>query len=98
MAVVHGLSSSRAAGSTSPSTRRLAGSDQSLHPWAAVGLDPDQHLVGLGVAGGWSATSARRDSIPATPPGSRRRASRRPVSYTHLRAHETRHDLVCRLL
>ena len=21
-----------------------------------------------------------------------------PVSYTHLRAHETRHDLVCRLL
>src|SRR5450756_3043190 len=27
------------------------------------------------------------------------RAFRRlPVSYTHLRAHETRHDLVCRLL
>src|SRR5450756_2055085 len=24
--------------------------------------------------------------------------SRRAVSYTHLRAHETRHDLVCRLL
>src|SRR5450756_1703306 len=24
--------------------------------------------------------------------------SRNPVSYTHLRAHETRHDLVCRLL
>ena len=23
---------------------------------------------------------------------------RRAVSYTHLRAHETRHDLVCRLL
>src|SRR5428012_23945 len=27
-----------------------------------------------------------------------RRAARAPVSYTHLRAHETRHDLVCRLL
>src|SRR5450759_3817656 len=27
-----------------------------------------------------------------------RHSSRRPVSYTHLRAHETRHDLVCRLL
>src|SRR5450756_2082907 len=26
------------------------------------------------------------------------KSSRRPVSYTHLRAHETRHDLVCRLL
>ena len=25
-------------------------------------------------------------------------ASPSPVSYTHLRAHETRHDLVCRLL
>src|SRR5450759_3574081 len=24
--------------------------------------------------------------------------SQKPVSYTHLRAHETRHDLVCRLL
>src|SRR5450756_1387454 len=27
-----------------------------------------------------------------------RRLSPRAVSYTHLRAHETRHDLVCRLL
>src|SRR5450756_2826651 len=26
------------------------------------------------------------------------KSSRRSVSYTHLRAHETRHDLVCRLL
>src|SRR5450756_2022336 len=25
-------------------------------------------------------------------------SARKPVSYTHLRAHETRHDLVCRLL
>src|SRR5665648_1262451 len=31
-------------------------------------------------------TSFRTLSVPA------------PVSYTHLRAHETRHDLVCRLL
>src|SRR5450756_2492221 len=28
----------------------------------------------------------------------RRKQVHRPVSYTHLRAHETRHDLVCRLL
>src|SRR5450756_1880806 len=27
-----------------------------------------------------------------------RPTAQRPVSYTHLRAHETRHDLVCRLL
>src|SRR5450759_5594184 len=30
--------------------------------------------------------------ITKTPPAAE------PVSYTHLRAHETRHDLVCRLL
>src|SRR5450756_2686409 len=30
--------------------------------------------------------------------GRRRRPDPGPVSYTHLRAHETRHDLVCRLL
>src|SRR5450756_2780950 len=28
----------------------------------------------------------------------RKRRGSTPVSYTHLRAHETRHDLVCRLL
>src|SRR5450756_3198810 len=30
--------------------------------------------------------------------GARQDAGNTPVSYTHLRAHETRHDLVCRLL
>src|SRR5450756_683804 len=40
---------------------------------------------------------------PVGPVRLRRRApggrhARRPSSYTHLRAHETRHDLVCRLL
>src|SRR5659263_783536 len=37
-------------------------------------------------------------STPTSPVASARRAARAPVSYTHLRAHETRHDLVCRLL
>src|SRR5450756_685720 len=31
-------------------------------------------------------------------PTSRTRWAFRPTSYTHLRAHETRHELVCRLL
>src|SRR5450759_3355976 len=52
-----------------------------------------------------------RDRCRWNPPGSSRISSRttapllrwngarvRSVSYTHLRAHETRHDLVCRLL
>src|SRR5450756_2967858 len=33
-----------------------------------------------------------------TPPTRTDAVSHGPVSYTHLRAHETRHDLVCRLL
>ena len=35
---------------------------------------------------------------PWQKPVAMRWASTGPVSYTHLRAHETRHDLVCRLL
>src|SRR5659263_686763 len=39
---------------------------------------------------------------PSTPPAASTSATPppgpEPVSYTHLRAHETRHDLVCRLL
>src|SRR5450759_3302654 len=34
-------------------------------------------------------------SAPASPPRSPPLPSPTPVSYTHLRAHETRHDLVC---
>src|SRR5665648_611993 len=33
-----------------------------------------------------------------TPRALRKNRATEPVSYTHLRAHETRHDLVCRLL
>src|SRR5450759_1623930 len=36
--------------------------------------------------------------LETDPIGSGLVASLAPVSYTHLRAHETRHDLVCRLL
>src|SRR5450756_456653 len=58
----------------------------------------------------WAFASARTRPDPPAPlrSGSRAasrppqaagcRPSHRPVSYTHLRAHETRHDLVCRLL
>src|SRR5659263_648552 len=35
---------------------------------------------------------------PSRREGMQRRRSLESVSYTHLRAHETRHDLVCRLL
>src|SRR5450756_1491832 len=41
--------------------------------------------------------SERRDGRTSTA-SSRHREALWPVSYTHLRAHETRHDLVCRLL
>src|SRR5450756_2826169 len=47
-------------------------------------------------------TAAASVSMRRTPAADLRSSSGRmciqPVSYTHLRAHETRHDLVCRLL
>src|SRR5450759_731945 len=48
-----------------------------------------------------NASSPRVMVITLISPGtdsSRTRCPSRSVSYTHLRAHETRHDLVCRLL
>src|SRR5450759_5882839 len=37
-------------------------------------------------------------NLPSSSTALSRAAGPWPVSYTHLRAHETRHDLVCRLL
>jgi hypothetical protein len=55
----------------------VAGREQRLHPRTAVGLDPDDHRVRLAVA-----EMVRDQSVqhrdPATPSGSRRRASLRP--------------------
>ena len=50
---------------------------------------------------GW--LSAEYRLLPGSTPQRQSRelmklSGRTPVSYTHLRAHETRHDLVCRLL
>src|SRR5450756_2639225 len=51
-----------------------------------------------------NARAAQSSPVPAHtvigPPAPTRSCGIRPmtVSYTHLRAHETRHDLVCRLL
>src|SRR5450756_2754451 len=42
-------------------------------------------------------TEAARRRSSASLPGMMM-STAEPVSYTHLRAHETRHDLVCRLL
>src|SRR5450756_1032078 len=40
----------------------------------------------------------QRPPYTPRPQGDAQRPPYTPVSYTHLRAHETRHDLVCRLL
>src|SRR5450756_3250906 len=53
-------------------------------------------------AGGMAGLAVGRRLPPAASfswmPMTTKGASRSSVSYTHLRAHETRHDLVCRLL
>src|SRR5450756_1392341 len=58
----------------------------------------------VGVRASFSSLRASRDRTAHSPAERSRSASCREyhwlssVSYTHLRAHETRHDLVCRLL
>src|SRR5450759_1919831 len=61
--------------------------------WTALldALEPDLIEVGDAFHPAWCAWRvAQRRGIPLV--------AFYPVSYTHLRAHETRHDLVCRLL
>src|SRR5450756_195501 len=64
----------------------------------AFGPSASRHLSS--VVGG--AANVDEELIQLARRGASRRAQREhnshPVSYTHLRAHETRHDLVCRLL
>ena len=55
---------------------------------SAPAAQPDRHADA--VAGGANAAGRRRTGAHAT--------GQQPVSYTHLRAHETVLDLVCRLL
>src|SRR5450756_812907 len=52
--------------------------------WNARAMSPSKEVP---LEGGASTAIHRLDGVVL-----------RPVSYTHLRAHETRHDLVCRLL
>src|SRR5450759_3301581 len=44
------------------------------------------------------AGTGQRQQFTGREPRHHKPYGRGPVSYTHLRAHETRHDLVCRLL
>src|SRR5450756_643279 len=88
------------------------GSARQLPPAASapLAIQPVQE-PGHGAYASFLAAGVGQDEYPAGEPcpgfaallpGGRpvrgRRARREPVSYTHLRAHETRHDLVCRLL
>src|SRR5450756_1988413 len=55
-------------------------------------VTPDSGSTWCGYPAASSAEDSRSECATNT------LSSARPVSYTHLRAHETRHDLVCRLL
>src|SRR5450756_3088223 len=52
----------------------------------------------LKLAGLWLPSSGVRTHSHVRQSSSHSNPGDTPVSYTHLRAHETRHDLVCRLL
>src|SRR5450759_276145 len=72
--------------------RSFAGSDGS-RPVAGLMQGSDGDFYGSTVYGG---TSGNGTVFKVTPRGTL--ITLYSVSYTHLRAHETRHDLVCRLL
>src|SRR5659263_741977 len=61
--------------------------------WAVIELTPG--IVVISISGYFSSIVLLRCENVENTFGSPRTAT---VSYTHLRAHETRHDLVCRLL
>src|SRR5450756_1679882 len=69
-----------------------------INPKARVYAEPQAAAVmeeaGVGAEQTVAGQALTFGPVQVTPVGHRHA----PVSYTHLRAHETRHDLVCRLL
>src|SRR5450756_2888194 len=63
--------------------------EQAIKAWRSTRGTPTA-ATPRGLSGRRSPRSPRARPWVGAPPA--------PVSYTHLRAHETRHDLVCRLL
>src|SRR5450756_1046961 len=64
-----------------------------------AGSENHGHTVSLGYL--WcpaNSSGSERSDFQSGPVGRRAGTRVHAVSYTHLRAHETRHDLVCRLL
>src|SRR5450756_2995564 len=68
----------------------------------AVGFkDTDFKKPIVGIANGYSTITPCNlglNDLAMRAEAAAKKAGAMPVSYTHLRAHETRHDLVCRLL
>src|SRR5665648_404216 len=88
-AAAHVLGTSPPSGVVAPMpVTTTSGALVTVPPGQVVGGSPSPRAGGWAVRGvrGASDGLAGRRTLPA------------PVSYTHLRAHETRHDLVCRLL
>src|SRR5450756_2879344 len=69
--------------------------------WAGYSALVDSGMLAYSVAPSHNSSPLPLDNVSAGQsmrPSSFPLAPSRTVSYTHLRAHETRHDLVCRLL
>src|SRR5450756_3029714 len=76
-------------------TLTVSGFDYEVSARAEMAIDAGDPGAAL-VSGRLLAEITR--SLPAQPVQFATEGTRVAVSYTHLRAHETRHDLVCRLL
>src|SRR5665648_41052 len=81
-------------------TESMAGSDASGTRTTAV-RDGDEYMINgskIFITNGYYADTYVITAQMDKEKGNRGIAAFIPVSYTHLRAHETRHDIVCRLL
>src|SRR5450759_5443591 len=112
--MVHSGGSQRPAGPSSRPPSRVARREVppgSRETWSALRpvKGPSEYTTGSELARTIATNPQKRAGIDRCTPTRLRRVPRevRPprgptsagtVSYTHLRAHETRHDLVCRLL
>src|SRR5450756_1230025 len=78
--------------------RHVGVSNYGLGRWRALEMALRRPIISNQVRFSLASPSARWDLVPYAAARGRLVIAYSPVSYTHLRAHETRHEIVCRLL
>src|SRR5450756_1736128 len=88
-------------GATNPTPPDATGDGSGVCPTTGQAMGSGMGAIGNGSMMNGEDMQARHEAMQNLSPEERQKACQdamAPVSYTHLRAHATRHDLVCRLL